>query len=172
MSKEIVVPLSTSDFEHYLGNIPDLLPHWAGVKALDEIPTHLKVKSFLIVNTSVKEKKYGHWIVIGRTHLHVLEVFNSLGFESLSAIKPNLNFSFKSEIIYNNSPVQLASSSSCGLYCIFYAVHRFFNLDLPFEEFMEDMFTSDLNKNEMLVSNFCHHVLNLSDAHDLFLLDF
>lgn len=172
MTKQIVQPLSTSDFQPYLNNIPDLLPHWAGVRALDEIPSVLKVKSFLIVNTAPKEKREGHWIVIGRTQLGILEIFNSLGFESLKSIKPYLNFIFKSEIIYNNSAVQLPTSSSCGLYCIYYAVHRFFNLDIPFDEFMEDTFTSDLNKNEILVSQFCHHLLNLSNAHNLFMLDF
>lgn len=121
MSKEIVPPLSTSDFESYFKKIPDLLPHWVGMKALalDEIPKNLKVKSFVVINTSIKEKKDGHWIVINRPHLGILEVFNSLGFESLAAIKPYLKFPFKSEIIYNNSPVQLSTSSTCGLYCIF-----------------------------------------------------
>jgi len=172
MSKKIVQPLSTSDFEPYFKNIPDLLVHWAGTKALDEIPKQLKVKSFIIVNTSVKEKKDGHWIVLSRPYLGEIEVFNSLGFESLATIKPHLQFPFKSNIIYNNSSVQMPTTSSCGLYCIYFVVHRFLNLDIPFDELMEDIFTSNLNKNEDLVFKFCHHLLNLSHPHELFMIDF
>lgn len=172
MSKSHVLPLSTSDFSKYLLNIPDLVIHWSGTKALDEIPKKLKVKTFVIVNTSVKTQREGHWIVIGRPHKGILELFNSLGCESIAAIKPYLQFPFRSEIIYNNSPVQLPTSSTCGLYCIFFAVHRYFNLDIPFEELIEEIFTSDLNKNENMVVKFCHHILNLSHPHDLFALEF
>jgi len=163
-------PLSTSDFKIYFERIPDLLPHWAGVTAIDEIPNQLKVKSFLIINTSIKAKKEGHWLVLSRPHKGVLELFNSLGYDSLEAIKPYLKFPFKSEIIFNNSPFQLPTTASCGLYCVYFAVYRFFNLDIAFEELIEDLFTPDLNKNEEIVAKFCHQVINMSNPHDLFLM--
>jgi len=171
MTKKIVEPLSTSDFKDYFANVPDLKNHMAGIKALDEIPKTLKLKSFIIVNTSVREQKLGHWIVIGRPQKDIVELFNSLGCDSIAPIKPYLKFPFKSEIVYNNSPVQLATSSSCGLYCIYFAVLRYFNLDCSFEEIIEDIFNSDINKNEHRVHQFCHHLLNLTQPHDLFSLN-
>jgi hypothetical protein len=172
MSKNIVQPLSTSDFSDYFTNVPDLSTHWIGVRPLDQIPKQIKLKKFVIVNTSVKSQREGHWIVLSRPHKGTLELFNSLGYHTIDAIKPYLNFPFKTEIIYNNSPVQKPYTSSCGLYCIYFAVYRYFNLDMPLEELMEDIFTTDLNKNEQIVYQFCRHLLNLSNPHDLFLLDF
>ena len=57
----------------------------------------------------------------------------------------------KEKIVFNETQVQLDTSSSCGLHVIYFIVNRFLSPLDSFEEVLNDIFTSDLNKNERLV---------------------
>lgn len=144
------------------------MTHWLGVRPLDKIPRKFPPKKFLIVNLSPSFHPGSHWIVLCRPHKDRMELFNSLGSQTIDDLKPHLNFTFKSKISFNNSPLQLDSSSSCGLYCIYFVIHRFLNLDQDFDEVLEDSFAPSLHENENKVSNFCQHLLNLSHPSKLF----
>lgn len=164
--------LRTSDFQQYFAKVPELADHWVGVRPINKIPKKLGTKKFVIVNLSESSQPGSHWVVISRIHKHSLEIFNSLGFENLNAVKPYLTFPFRAELTYNNSPLQASDTSTCGLYCIYYAIHRFLNLDLNFEDFLEETFKKDVNKNELKVTLFCTHLLNLSHPTKLFDIEF
>ncbi len=172
MNKSPELPLKTSDFESYINKVPELVGHWAGVKALDQIPKKLKVKSFVIVNLSPSSHPGSHWVVLLRPHKDTLELFNSSGCSNLDNVKPYLKFPFKSQIFYNTASVQAPSTSSCGLFCVYFIIHRFLNLDQTFDEVMEDSFKPNLFENENTVQVFCKHVLNLSHPTHLFSLEF
>jgi hypothetical protein len=160
--------LRSSDFQIYFNRVAELKNHFLGVKAINQIPKKFPLKKFIILNLSPSTHPGTHWVVLLRPHGKELELFNSLGFENLEEFKPYLNFTFKAELTYNNTPVQLPSSSTCGLFCIYFAAHRLFNLDESFEEFLEENFSTSLIENENKVAAFCRHLLNVSDDAHLF----
>ena len=155
-----------TDFEPYFKKLDLIYPHFIGVVSIDQIPPRFPEKHFLIVNLSPAGTPGSHWIVIIRSHKSLIEIFNSLGFENLDLIKSHLKFRFTAEIQFNNTTVQLPTSSSCGLYCIYFAVHRVLNFDQGFEETMADYFTENLTSNENKVALFCKHLKELKSGSD------
>jgi len=141
--------------------------HFDKVRAIDELPPKLGLRHFVIVNEQERKLEGSHWLVIFRSHKDSIEIFNSLGYSNILNLRPYLKFNFKATIYYNNTPVQKSTSSSCGLYCIYFAIYRLLNLDQSFEEIMDEIFTSDLETNENKVLKFCQHVLTISDESNL-----
>jgi len=160
--------LSSSDFPIYFKKVAELQNHCLGVRPIDQVPNKIPVKKFIILNLSPSTHPGSHWVVLIRPHGNELELFNSLGSKDLADIKPYLNFNFKADLSFNNTPVQLPTSSTCGLFCIYFAAHRLFNLDESFEEFLEENFSTSLQENENKVTAFCQHLLNISDDAHLF----
>ena len=162
--------LTTYQFEAYFSKVPTLAKHWKGVKPIDKIPRNIPVRHFVIVNLRPSSHPGSHWIVLFRSHAKSLELFNSLGFSNTNDIRPYLKFNFTTELSYNHTPVQMPTTSSCGLYCIYFAIHRLLDIDQSFDEFLDEIFATDKIKNESTVAHFCNHLLNLSNEH--YLLDF
>jgi len=160
--------LYSSEFKTYFSRIPSIAKHFHSVKPLDEIPKTLPVRQFVVVNLSERKYKGSHWVIIFRSHRDIVEIFNSIGYKNIKDLRPYLRFNFKTHLSYNNTPVQLSSTKSCGLYCIYFAVFRLLNMDQPFEDVLEDIFTTDLHENENKVAKFCHHLLHISDESELY----
>lgn len=160
--------LFSSDFSMYLNRVPVIARHFHSVRAIDELPRTLPVRHFVIVNLSPRHHSGSHWLVILRSQKDTIEIFNSLGFQNLAQIRPYLNFNFRTHLTYNNTAFQLSSSSSCGLYCIYYVVFRLLNLDMDFEEVLDEIFCSNKVENENKVAKFCQHLLNISNESDLY----
>ena len=55
------------------------------------------------------------------------------------------------ELIYNESQFQNNDSNTCGLFVLYFAILRMHNLDLNFEEILEEIFDKDLLKNEVKI---------------------
>jgi hypothetical protein len=97
-----------------------------------------------------------------KPELGKLEIFDSLGAGSkIGLIKENLKFRTNQSIVYNDTPFQMADSHSCGLFAIYFAVERMFNLDLPFIALLEDIFDFEnkLENNENIVKQFCEMII-------------
>lgn len=62
--------------------------------------------------------------------------------------------SYKTFFEYNMTPVQAKNSKSCAEFCIFFVVNRLMNLDLEFEDLVNDIFDVNCNKNEGTVQEF------------------
>lgn len=159
-----------SDFKLYFDKVPIIRGHWKGVKSIDCLPKSIPVRQFLIVNLSPSSHPGSHWVVLFRSHKDSLEIFNSLGFDNVNHIKPYFKFNFRTHLSYNNSAVQLTTTATCGFYCIYFAIFRLLNLDQPFDEILDEIFSNDLLLNENKVTNFCRHLLHISDESEL--LDF
>ena len=73
------------------------------------------------------------------------------------------NFRGVKELEFNETSFQTNESNSCGLFCIYYIIQRMHNLDLSFEELLEDIF-DDKNEeiNEESVRNFCSDICHLN----------
>jgi hypothetical protein len=149
-----------SDFIEYFNKLPVLMPHFNGVYSIDTIPHRMKPRTFSIINLDPKNKPGSHWFVMVKPELGKIEIFDSLGVGSkIGLITENLKFRTKQGIICNETPFQSADSHSCGLFAIYFAVERMFNLDLPFLALLEDIFViNKLEKNENTVKQFCENL--------------
>lgn len=143
------------EFETYFKNISIVNRCFKDVVSLDEIPRSLNTKQFLIVNLSTKFEAGTHWFVILRSDKLIYEVFNSLGFNNLDQLLPYLKIRNRGDILFNEQQVQSTNSTTCGLFCIYFVVHRLLNLDLSFHHLFEDIFDDDETVNENKVIKFC-----------------
>lgn len=89
-----------------------------------------------------------------------LECFDSLGVNEnkLTNLKIYCKLKQISKIDYNETAFQKEDSESCGLFVIYYIFKRMFNLDLEFEEILDDIFEVDTNLNELNVLTFCENI--------------
>ncbi len=159
--------LYASDFETYFNKVEWIKPLFLSVTSIDKLPTTLPLKHFVIVNLSPSGTAGSHWTLLVRSHKKCIEVFNSLGCENLDTFTPHLRFRFAAEIEFNNTQVQKSTSSTCGLFCIYFIIHRTLNFDQSLDEIMTEIFSHDLNENENKVTNFCNHLLDNSTDESL-----
>ena len=156
-----------SDFQTYFRRFNLIEPLFLGVTSIDKIPQTIPLKKFVIVNMSPSGTPGSHWIVIVRSHKKCLEIFNSLGWENLDMIRAHLKFRFAAEIEFNNTQVQMSTTATCGLFCIYFIIHRVLNFDLSLNETMSEIFTSNLSKNENKVTKFCSHLMETNNDESL-----
>lgn len=67
------------------------------------------------------------------------------------------------EILFNESCFQDTFSDSCGYFVLYFAIQRMHNLDLSFEDILEDIFENDVKDNEKNVILFCENILKEDD---------
>ena len=89
-----------------------------------------------------------------------MEIFDSLAIDDikLKVLKENLKFKGIQNIHINETAVQKDNSDSCGLFVVYYIWHRMYNLDLSYEEILEQSFTTDKECNEETVKLFCDKI--------------
>jgi hypothetical protein len=61
----------------------------------------------------------------------------------------------KNKLKINETAVQSSTSTICGLFVLYFAIHRFHNADLGFNTLLNEIFSLDLSLNEQLVNEFC-----------------
>jgi hypothetical protein len=83
---------------------------------------------------------------------------------------PHFKFRFAAEVEYNNTQVQKSTTATCGLFCVYFIVHRALNFDQSLNELMTEIFSLDLEENENKVTKFCNHLLE-SNGDESFLFD-
>lgn len=64
------------------------------------------------------------------------------------------------KLIYNECSFQDSNSDTCGKFVLYFAIERMHNLDLTFEEILEDLFEINNLKNEEKVKKFCEFCLS------------
>ena len=96
-----------------------------------------------------------------------MEYFDSLGVSEhkLNKLKSYCKFKTITKVDYNETAFQKENSETCGLFVLYYIFKRMFNLDLTFEEILEDIFETDNNLNENAVNTFCKNILK-SESED------
>jgi hypothetical protein len=148
--------MQASEFSDYFEDFIGLKQHFKGILSLDQIPTRLSYKNFFICNTAKSTEIGEHWFVIFKSQRNCLELFDSLGVteEKENAIVQNIRINTKF-LTFNQTQFQSNDSISCGKFCIYFLIHRFHNLDLDFEEFLDEFFGPDTEVNENKVNKFC-----------------
>lgn len=111
-----------------------------GLFHINEIPEKIDYHKFAIINYS------NHWFVVHRNLLNEIEVFDSLGKNSSASGKVKNHFN--SGFATNSTQLQSDNSTLCGQFSIFYIVHRYFNHDVSFNDFLNQFFSSNKKRNE------------------------
>lgn len=148
--------MQTSDFNVFVDKFPFLKDHFLGVFALNTIPTRMKAKSCLIFNLDKSNEEGSHWLALIHTKKNYYELFDSLGVK-IEQIRPFLKFS-KPILLYNTGVFQSSSTSTCGLYSLYYIVHRMMNINEDYEEMLQEMFSINIIENEQKVFSFFKNV--------------
>lgn len=146
------------EFLKYFEKVPHLMPHFLGVFPIDKMPKSMKSKTFFVCNLDPSWKGGSHWIAFFKTNNKECEIFDSLG-TNVDVLKPHLNFKNKMDFVYNETSFQTPSSTLCGKFVIMFCVERLLNPDLEMYDLLEEIFDSDLNKNDSIVTNFCENLL-------------
>ena len=136
--------------------------YYKGIYARNELCfIELEQPALYIVNTAHAFESYGHWIVIFVTDDGVIEYFDSLGKRLYSRHKNFKNFILSKNKTYRESMVRIQSqtSSTCGLFCLYYCYFRVrkFSLSYILNHFSKSCYC----KNENHVRIFCTYVMNV-----------
>ena len=130
--------MSNLEIENYLKSIPNFL----GV-IFDDSLAHIdpRFNGFVIVNLDNSHGPGTHWIALGIFN-DTIEFFDPLGCDFLNW--PNLpigllHYLFKASFtktVVRINRLQSSKSAVCGLYCIFYVIHRrYFSLQTILDYF-------------------------------------
>ena len=149
------------EFHQYINAFPMLKKQFKGIFSIDTLPKSLKLRQFLICNTDLSSGSGQHWFVLLKNSPKSLECFDSLGvsFEKKELLEKFCKIRRIEELEFNETSFQAINSNSCGLYAIYYIIQRFHNLDLSFEEILEEIFDDkNKEKNELTVQAFCSNI--------------
>ena len=129
-----------------------LRPFFAGILAADQVPQwNSEPWKFVIVNTGKLRTRGKHWILAVCTGEQMLDVVDSLGPDEKFLRK---TFPEPVELTVNTFPLQPVNSTNCGFYCLLVAVVRLSSRDLPLKDVIKEIFTRDVNQNELYVREF------------------
>jgi len=147
----------------FLNFSPVISKKYKGTFSADNSPSRLKVNEFFIINTDISTGFGIHWLCVLKVSTKKLEIFNSLGssnearklYEKIGLRIPGISI-----IRFNSTQVQSSETQTCGLFCVFFLIQRIHNMDLSFDEFLNDIFDEDVNSNEHKVTSFYKDILN------------
>lgn len=105
---------------------------------------------------SIQDGEGIHWLTCVRYYDDTLEVFDSLGTTGHYVRKLFHNFTGTCE--FNEQQLQDSRSKTCGLFCLYFLVHRFYNIDFDLEEVLNEIFVVDTSVNEKFVESFRKNV--------------
>ena len=149
------------ELTEYFDNLPNLKKHYFGICSIDTLPKSLKLRQFLICNTDFSLDAGLHWFCLLRSSQSTIECFDSLGITPSKKIILETYCHFRGirELEFNETPFQSLDSASCGLFVVYFIIHRMHNLDLSYQELLEEIFDDkNTENNENLVSQFCESV--------------
>ena len=136
-----------SELTRLINATPFLEAHFSGIYTLQDLPSHIYEKQFIIINTCSVFGK--HWLAFLRIDPYNYEFFDSNG-TTKSFCDTHFKF-LKGNLEFNMQRTQPLDSGLCGEFCLFYSYHRICNLDLDYENFFSLYFSHNLNKNDSAV---------------------
>ena len=119
-----------------------------------KVPRKLKKTEFVIINQSLLGESGTHWCVLTRDISGSYEIFDSLGIDDSKEKLIKRYVPEKLCVLYNVNQFQDKTSSTCGLFCIYYLINKFFNTDSSMKDILSEIFSSDPKKNEITVARF------------------
>ena len=129
-------------------------PCFGGVIGVDQLPDHISMPTFFVVNTSVSSTPGLRWLCLYFPINSPPEVFDSLAINIY-----NYHTHFESVLLNNSKSylrntkrIQNYGSETCGEHCVFFAKHRVRRHN--FKSIMTYCYTDDLAKNDKMVQSF------------------
>jgi hypothetical protein len=146
--------LSSTDLEKFLFSDRVLCYNSGGVFPINKLPHNSLNKKCFIVNSDPSYLPGKHWLAIFFPPNSLPEFFDSFG-KSPSFYSENLlNFLLEENskgFIYNSFPLQSSSSTSCGMFCLYFLYHRI--RGYTFSQILEK-FGKNLEMNDSIVVDF------------------
>jgi hypothetical protein len=149
------------EITEYLNKFPYLKRHYRGIFSIDTLPKFLKIRQFVICNTDISTGNGLHWFCLLRSSKTSIECFDSLGISSSkkTILEETCRFRGIKELEYNETAFQSFESTSCGLFSVYFIINRLHNLDMTFDELLNDIFdVENKERNESLVHEFCDNI--------------
>jgi hypothetical protein len=109
-----------------------------------------KSKTFAIINTDRSSEQGHHWYCAIRGEGTHLDVFDSLGSTSEEITR---RLGQLRDYSFNSSAVQGTDSPNCGLFAAYFAFCKITNYSDDFETVLNDYFTADKERNDLIVLN-------------------
>jgi len=130
---------------------------FSGIFARDTVPKNLKDYHFIIVNRDLHSEKGSHWFCVVRLK-NTVEIFDSLGAKASDKLYFLQTFNFRgiTKIIYNVTQVQPDYSALCGQYCLAFLMERYHNMDMDYDDVINEFLTADVSKNDFIVKQCMH----------------
>jgi hypothetical protein len=122
--------MESAEFYDYFNFFPNLQKHFDGVFSIDTIPKSIKFRHFCIVNTDFHNGIGKHWFIIIKNDKHNIEIFDSLGIDSEKEelLKKYCKLRVKN-LIVNETSFQENDTNTCGKFCLFFSINRWFKLN-------------------------------------------
>lgn len=147
--------MKSSELSACIKQFPSLHLFFNGIYAKDNIPKKLKNYNFIIVNTDRKDGPGIHWYCLLKIN-DCIECFDSLGIDQEKKFflfsLPLMDTASECEI--NSTPLQSSNSSSCGEFVLYFLINRYHNLDISYNELLNDLFDVSSEINETNVKKF------------------
>jgi len=153
----------SSDFIDIFSRLPNIKSEYKGTFSADKLPKKLKQHNFAIINTDLSSGPGIHWYVMFKYSSSSLEVFDSLGIDSIKRnfLDENVQLSSIKEIEFNTNQFQKDNTDSCGKFTVYFIVNRLYNLDQTFKQTLAELFVENLEANEERVEAFYQDLLKL-----------
>lgn len=148
--------MQSIELEDIIKKFPSISNIFKGVFSINKAPKRIKSKCFYILNTEIDSNPGKHWFCIVKVAPSKYEYFDSLGVndEKIHHLNKYHVFPKHSKVLYNETQFQDNTTSTCGLFVLYFLIHRLHNLDLSFLNLLEEIFTVDCKTNETLVETF------------------
>lgn len=148
--------MQSSEIYDIIQKFPSINQNFLGVYSINTIPKKINKNHFLISNTSKDTETGQHWFCILKTSNKTYEYFDSLGIDSnkIDKLKFYKIFKLQSSVKFNETAVQQPHSSTCGYFVLYFIIHRMHNLDLSFNEVLDEIFVLNKEENETNVMKF------------------
>lgn len=146
-------------FQEKLNSFPHIKAKFDGVYSADNIPRNIRKDHFIVCNTDVSSGPGKHWYCILKSEANTLECFDSLGIDQAKKqfLKNSCHFPSIKKIRFNLTAVQSSDSSSCGLFVLYFLIHRFHNKDMSYDDLLNEIFVESKATNEEKVALFCNY---------------
>lgn len=155
--------MNTLQLLNIVNQDPILKPQFLGVFASDELPDKLLSKPCaLIANTDPSGKRGEHWVTFFVSKEGIVEYFDSFGFAPyIDSFKTFIDREC-TEGIFNAKRLQSATSSVCGLYCVYFLVHRVRQVKM--KQVLSKFDAQDYCFNDSIVCQFVNEHFNVSTS--------
>ena len=134
--------------DHY----PLVAQRYKGAFEFDKYPHDLAVRNFILWNSAL-DLPGEHWRILFM-HPGAIDIFDPLGLTEQKIKHWNLKFDDNVIVSFNVDQLQPKLSTSCGWFCLYFAIHRVLNPDLSMRQLLAEDFSRKPESNLQIIKKF------------------